>query len=83
MPVVFDEQLQMIEGMFKDLYDDEDSTEESNVKEDVVTQKIKKESKKVLKSVKKTDDEMEAQESLVTLDDCVFADPLDEKNEIL
>lgn len=84
MPIVFDEQLSMTEGLFKDLYEDsEDEDFEVDNSDDPITQSIKKQSKKVLKSLKKTDDEMEATEILCTLDDYVFTDPLDEKNEIL
>ena len=84
MPIVYDEQLSMTEGLFKDLYEDsEDEDFEVDNSDDPITQSIKKQSKKVLKSLKKTDDEMEATEILCTLDDYVFTDPLDEKNEVL
>jgi len=84
LPIVYDEQLSMTEGLFKDLYEDsEDEDFEVDNSDDPITQSIKKQSKKVLKSLKKTDDEMEATEILCTLDDYVFTDPLDEKNEVL
>jgi len=63
LPLLYDEQRQMIEGMFNDVYeedDEEDAKEIVNPDQDPLLAKILEESKKLKKNLKKTEDEDEA-----------------------
>jgi len=72
--------------MFDDVYEDEDAEDAKEIvdaaKEPVLA-KILEESNKLKKGLKKTEEEQDALQYLITLDDMVYKDPVDEMNEIL